>query len=261
MKKKAAGISYLEAGVGQPVVFLHGIGGGAESFQHQLAVASDTCTLRALDLPGYGDSDPITPMTFEGLSDRLSAFLDALGEVKVHLVGHSIGGMVALDHAIRRPDQVATLALIGTTSAFGGRDDSFKTAFLKARMEPLERGLSMAEMAVESAPHIVGPDANTGVVDEVADLLAKVSVATWRSILECLVTFNRRAELAQVTQPCLLIAGEHDENAPPRTMEKMAAVLSAADIHIIRGAGHMINQEEPMRVNALLRDFFRRHRL
>lgn len=261
MKQKAAGISYLEAGVGQPVLFLHGIGGGAESFRAQLAVASDTCTLRALDLPGYGDSDPTTPMTFKGLSARISEFLDALDTDHAHLVGHSIGGMIALDHAIRRPDQVATLGLIGTTSAFGGKDDSFKTAFLKARMEPLERGLSMAEMAREAAPLLVGPEAKPEVAGEVADVMAQVPEATWRSILECLVTFNRRADLAKVTQPCLLVAGEHDANAPARTMEKMALALPNAEYQIIRGAGHMINQEQPGRVNALLRDFIRRHHL
>jgi pimeloyl-ACP methyl ester carboxylesterase len=261
MKRKTAGISYLEAGAGQPVVCLHGIGGGAESFQHQLAGGFDTFTLRALDLPGYGGSDPITPMTFQGLSERLSAFLDELGTEKVHLVGHSIGGMLALDHAIRVPDQVATLTLIGTTSAFGGKDDSFKTAFLKARLEPLERGLSMAEMARETAPHLVGPNATPGVADEVADILAQVSKSTWRAILECLVTFNRRADLARVAQPCLLIAGEHDTNAPSRTMKKMAQNLQNAEFHIIRGAGHIINQEDSVAVNDLLRYFFRRHRL
>ena len=261
MTQKAAGISYLEAGIGQPVVFLHGIGGGAESFQHQLAVASDTCTLRALDLPGYGGSDLITPMTFKGLSDRLSAFLGELGEKRVHLVGHSIGGMIALDHASRQPDQVATLSLIGTTPAFGGKDDSFKTAFLKARLEPLERGLSMAEMARETAPHLVGSNAKPVVAEEVADILARVPKTTWRTILECLVTFDRRADLSHVMQPCLLIAGEQDANAPARTMEKMAQNLRNAEFHVIPGAGHMINQEEPMRVNALLRAFLRRHQL
>lgn len=261
MKKRAAGISYLEAGVGQPVVFLHGIGGGAESFADQLAVAGDTCTLRAWDMPGYGESDPITPLTFESLSSCLSAFLANLEVTRAHLVGHSIGGMLALEHAVRRPGEVASLTLIGTTPAFGGRDNSFKTAFLKARMEPLERGLSMAEIAKETAPHIVGPGASPDVVDEVARILGRVRETTWRAILECLVTFDRRADLARVTQPCLLIAGENDSNAPARTMEKMAANLPDAAFHVMKGAGHMINQEVPERVNALIRDFLRRHRI
>ncbi len=260
MKKRAAGISYLEAGVGQPVVFLHGIGGGAESFTRQLAVASDTCTLRAWDMPGYGESDAVETLTFEALSDVLSGFLGAVDVQRAHLVGHSIGGMVALEHAVRRPDQVATLTLIGTTPAFGGRDESFKEAFLKARMEPLERGLSMAEMAREAAPHLVGPEMQ-GAVDEVAEILGGVSPETWRNVLDCLVTFDRRADLGQITQPCLLIAGEHDSNAPARTMEKMAGALSDAEFHTLRGAGHMINQEVPDRVNALIRNFLRRRKI
>ena len=260
MKKHAAGISYLEAGVGQPVVFLHGIGGGAESFAPQLAVAADTCTLRSWDMPGYGESVPIG-FSFKALSSKLSDFLAALGETRVHLVGHSIGGMLALEHAIRQPGEVVSLSLIGTTPAFGGKDDTFKTAFLKARMEPLERGLSMAEMAREAVPHLVGPDASAPVVDEIARILGKVSKSTWRDILDCLVTFNRRDDLGRVLQPCLLIAGEHDTNAPARTMEKMAGNLPNAEFHVIKGAGHMINQETPDRVNALLRGFLQRHKI
>lgn len=261
MKHKAAGISYLENGSGQPVVYLHGIGGGAESFAPQLAAAGVTCTNRAWDMPGYGGSAPIDPLTFAALSDRLSTFLAALKTPRVHLVGHSIGGMLALEHALRKPAEVATLTMIGATPAFGGRDDSFKDAFLKARLEPLERGLTMAQIAAEAAPQLVGPIAKPEVMHEIASIMAQVSAPTWRAILDCLVTFNRREDLERVVQPCLLIAGEHDRNAPARTVEKMATKLPDATYHCIRGAGHMINQESPGRVNALLRDFFRRHRL
>ena len=158
MKKRAAGISYLEAGAGQPVVFLHGIGGGAESFAPQLVVAGDTFAFRAWDMPGYGESDPVTPLTFEALSNALSDFLTALDVPSAHLMGHSIGGMLALEHAVRRPGEVASLTLIGTTPAFGGRDDSFKTAFLKARLEPLERGAGCS--ATNSSPRTPGRSAS-----------------------------------------------------------------------------------------------------
>ncbi len=259
---KAAGISYLQNGTGQPVIYLHGIGGGAASFQHQLAAAGNTCTITAWDMPGYRESDPIDdPITFPALSDRLGDFITALGYDRAHLVGHSIGGMVALEHALRRPQQVATLTMIGSTPAFGGRDESFKEAFLKARLEPLKRGMSMPEMAKAAAPHLVGPNAKPAVIDEIAGIMAEVSEPTWRAILDCLVTFNRRADLTRVSQPCLFIAGEHDQNAPARTMQRMADGVDNAEYHVIRDTGHMINQEAPKRVNAILRSFFRRHRL
>ncbi|MEL7117252.1 MAG: alpha/beta hydrolase [Pseudomonadota bacterium] len=281
----AAGIEYAEAGQGDPILCLHGIGGGIESFRPQLdevvspADAGDPLG-RALpspdpsqntsgpkmgrviswNMPGYGASvADIWPPSFEDLSKALGRFIAELGLERVHLVGQSIGGMLALEHGLRRPDQVATLTLIGTTPAFGGRDESFKTAFLKARLAPLEAGQSMAEMAADAAPHLVGPGATPDVLQAVAAPMAAVPEATWRGILECLVTFNRRDDLSRVTQPCCLIAGAHDKNAPARTMEKMAAKLPDAEYHLIETAGHMIQQEAQCETNAILARFLARH--
>ncbi|MDA7599655.1 alpha/beta fold hydrolase, partial [Alphaproteobacteria bacterium] len=65
-------------------------------------------------------------MDFAVLSDALIVFMDALGIVRAHLAGQSIGGMIAQETAIRYPDRIASLVLIATVPAFGGRDDSFK---------------------------------------------------------------------------------------------------------------------------------------
>ena len=256
-----AGIDFAETGQGEPVICLHGIGGGAESFRPQLDMLGKAGRhVISWNMPGYGGSTPdIWPPSFQSLSDALARFIKKLASGPVHLVGQSIGGMVAVDHALRHPEQVRTLTLIGTTPSFGGRDDSFKQAFLKARLAPLEAGQSMSEMAADAAPRLVGPGADKAVIDAVATPLAQVSERTWRGILECLVTFNRRDDLGAINQPCCLIAGSHDQNAPARTMEKMAAKLPHAEYHLIEGAGHMINQEKPSETNAILADFLKRN--
>lgn len=255
----AAGLEYAEAGVGPPVICLHGIGGGAESFRAQLAGLKG-CRVIALNLPGYGASAPgPQPPGFDTLSRALGEFIAALGLGQVHLVGHSIGGMLALEHALRRPDQVASLVLIGTTPSFGGRDDRFRDEFLKARLAPLEAGQTMPEMARAAAPQIVGPQASAEVIEAVAAPMARVPETTWRGILQCLVTFNRRGDLGDVHQPVCLIAGGHDMNAPPRTMAKMADNLPKAEYHLIGPAGHMINQEAPAETNAIIGRFLRKH--
>lgn len=255
-----AGITYAEAGAGDAVVCLHGIGGGVESFRPQLDGLADVARVVSWAMPGYGGSTAEAwPPSFESLSDALGRLIEALGAPRVHLVGQSIGGMLALEHALRRPEQVATLSLIGTTPSFGGRDPSFAAAFLKARLAPLEAGMSMAEMAAKAAPQVVGDGAAPEVIAEVAAPMAAVPEATWRGILECLVTFNRREDLGRVAQPCCLIAGGQDQNAPARTMEKMAAKLPRAEYHLIEPAGHMINQEAPCETNTILRNFLTRH--
>ena len=154
----AGGVEYQTNGQGEAVISLHGIGGGIESFRAQLDHLKNHQII-AWAMPGYGASKTDgQPPSFASLSNTMAEFLETLNISKAHLVGHSIGGMVAMEHAIRRPDQVATLTLIGTTPAFGGKDDSFKNAFLKARLDALDAGQSMAELAHQSVAHLVAPD-------------------------------------------------------------------------------------------------------
>lgn len=276
-----AGIEYAETGseasavrppvdcpsaIRPPVICLHGIGGGIESFRPQLdglpSPSGGKEGFRTISwaMPGYGRSARGEwPPSFRFLSRTLARFVDALGAAPAHLVGHSIGGMVALEHATYWPEQVASLCLIGATPAFGGRDGSFKESFLKARLGPLDAGMSMERMAAETAPGLVGPGAGPEVVEAVRAQLARVPERTWRGILECLTTFDRRDELPRIDVPVCVIAGSEDRNAPARTMERMASKLPMAEFHLIEGAGHMIPQEAPADVNRILRDFLERH--
>ncbi len=252
----AAGIEYEEQGEGPPIICLHGIGGHGDSFRHQLNGLAGHRVI-AWNMPGYGQSVP-RPLSFALLSDALSDFMAALGFDSAHLLGHSIGGMVAIEHALKRPEQVRSLALIGATSSFGGRDESFRQAFLKARLAPLDAGGTMAEIAAKAAKTIVGSKAGKACIDEIEASMARVSETAWRNVLACLVTFDRRDDLAGITLPACLIAGSEDQNAPARTMRKMADKLLDAEYHELSGAGHMINQEVPEEVNGILRAFYRR---
>ena len=245
----------------EPVIFLHGIGGGAASFNAQLAQLTNYRCI-AWNMPGYGASIAgFWPPTFESLSNALHAFIAELGYEQVHLVGQSIGGMLAIEHAVRHSDQVGSLSLLATSSSFGGRDDSVKHAFLKARLAPLASGQSMAQVAAVSAPKLVGPIASAQCINDIESVLSGVSEKTWRGILECLVTFNRRDDLVSISQSCCLIAGSHDQNAPAKTMQKMSERLTNSQFHLIKGAGHMVNQEAASQTNDILAHFLGQHPL
>jgi len=258
--KRVVGIAYDERGAGGvPVVCLHGIGGDTTSFQPQLDGLAGRRVI-TWNMPGYGGSEAIEPVTFAGLADKLAAFLAALGLSSVHLVGQSIGGMLALEMAFRFPDRLASLALIATTSAFGGRDDSFKDRFIAARLKPLDEGKTLADLASDFVPEIVGPIATEAVIQAAIKSMAAVPEDTYRAIIRCLVTFNRRADIESLTIPTCLIAGEHDQNAPAKTMMRMAAKIPDAEYHEIKGAGHLINLEAGEQTNAILRNFYNKQR-
>ncbi|MEL6523338.1 MAG: alpha/beta hydrolase [Pseudomonadota bacterium] len=254
---KDAGLDYVTAGSGGiPVAFLHGIGGNTDSFQPQLDGLNGT--LYGLNLPGYGQSVLLTELTFPNLAASLVQWLDALQIEKVHLCGQSIGGMIAIETACLYPERVGSLVLIATTSAFGGRDDSFKDAFLAARLAPLDAGKTLAELATEFVPEIVGTIAQPDAIASATGSMATVPEATYRAVLQCLVTFDRRDDIAKIAVPTCLIAGAEDQNAPAKTMARMAEKMPDAEYHEIAGAGHLVNLEAPVETNRILSTFYGR---
>ncbi|MEN8196522.1 MAG: alpha/beta fold hydrolase, partial [Pseudomonadota bacterium] len=105
---------HIERGQGPAVIFLHGIGGDGTSWLPELEALSNHCRAIAWDMPGYGGSPALPKMTFPTLAEALKSLLGKLGVERAHLVGHSIGGMVALEFAARFPERVASMVLYAT---------------------------------------------------------------------------------------------------------------------------------------------------
>jgi 3-oxoadipate enol-lactonase len=232
------------------IVLLHGIGGpswGDPSGGNGIPGALDW------PFPGFCGTAPLPAMTFPALTAALLATLDAKGIGKATLVGHSMGGMVAQDFVATHPGRVAKLVLYGTTPAFGGRDPSFAEAFLKARLGPLDTA-TMREAAPAMLEGMFPADADAEAMPKALAALRAVPEAVYRDTLRCLTTFDRRAEMARIAVPTVLIAGEVDQAAPLKTMQRMAETIPGARIIVIPGAGHLIHLEKPAAFAAALRD-------
>jgi len=266
----AAGTGFLAGGSehanAPPLVCLHGIGGDATSFRAQIAgLAGPNQRVLSWDMPGYGGSAPLAAMDFAALCERLCAALDELGLTRVIIVGQSIGGMIAQEMAIRHPGRVAGLVLIATVPGFGGRDDSFRDAFLAARLAPLDQGVGMGALAAEAIPAVLGPAVldpavDSAIRDEAIAAMAAIPESAYRQVLATLVSFNRREDQHLITCPCLLIAGGKDDNSPARVMERMADRLPDAALLVIENAGHLVNSEAHRDCNKAIGAFLRRLR-
>lgn len=237
------------------IICLHGIGGGDASFDTQLTALADEHHLVAWNMPGYRQSRPLPSLSFETLSDALKGLVEALGAKRLHLLGHSIGGMIAQDFAHRYPGVPASLILVATTSAFGGRDDTFKQQFLEARLTPLERGLGMAGIARQAMPSIVAKGTSAEIINAAADVMAGIDPNAYADVLRCLVTFDRRTDWASLDTPVFLVSGSEDTNAPASTMLKMANRLAGARYHEITGVGHLVHNEASDEFNRVVRGF------
>ena len=248
--------NFTVLGGGPTVLMLHGIGGGHLAFAPQLeTLASSGYRAIAWDMPGYGHSAPIEPYTFKGLAQSCIRLIEALKCDNVALVGHSMGGMVAQEVIARRPDLVNKLVLCGTSASFGKADGDWQREFIAERTAPLDAGKSMAELAEVLVPQMVGPGSLPEGIQLATHCMSLVPPATYRRALEALVTFDRRANLPRIDVPTLLIAGEHDRNAPPAVMKKMADAIPRSTYIEMKGIGHLQNLEAPDDFDGFLLNF------
>jgi len=238
------------------VLMLHDIGGGHLAFAPQVETfASAGYRAVAWDMPGYGHSAPIEPYTFKGLAQSCIRLIEALGCRTVVLLGHSMGGMVAQEVVARRPELVSRLVLCGTSPAFGPPDGEWQRNYIAERTAPLDAGGSMAELAADLVPQLVGPGPLPEGVRLATHCMGLVPAATYRRALECIVTFDRRGNLGNISIPTLLLAGEHDRNVPPAVMKKMAEDIPCSTYFEMKGVGHLQNLEAPDDFDGLVLNF------
>ena len=250
-------VNYIEKGPTKKpaLIFLHGIGGDSHSWDFQLENFSDEYRTIAWDMPGYGKSKTISPMTFEKLSDSLLNLMDYLKIEHAHLVGHSMGGMIAQQTIAVSEARFKSATLSATSPAFGKPDGDFQKHFIKARLKPLEDGLTMVDLASKQVPSMVGDKPDPRGLDLAYTSMSQVSPEAFTASMHCLVTFDRRDNLNSIKIPTLLISGDKDTNAPAPMMEKMASKISGSTYVCIAGAGHLANMERPGEFDLVLRNF------
>jgi 3-oxoadipate enol-lactonase len=247
---------FTTLGDGPTVLMLHGIGGGHLAFAPQVeTLAANGYRAVAWDMPGYGHSAPVEPYNFKGLAERCIALIESLRCGDVTLLGHSMGGMVAQEVMARRPELVGKLILCGTTPSFGKPDGDWQRSFVAERTAPLDAGQTLAQLAEVLVPQMTGPAALPEGLRLAIHCMSLVNPATYRRALEALVTFDRRANLALIRVPTLVIAGEHDRNAPPAVMKKLAGVIAHSTFIEMAGIGHLQNLESPEEFDALVLNF------
>ena len=242
-------------GRGDVVLFLHGVGGGAQSWYPQINSFALKYQAAAWNMPGYGKSILSGGMSFPGLAAALLALLDDRSWTKIHLVGHSMGGMVAQEFALDHQDRLHSLTLSATSPAFGRPDGDFQKKFIDARLAPLAAGGTMADLARELVETMMSDEADPNGRQLAYDCMANVPENTYRAAVECIVSFEQRANLPNIRVPTLVLAGETDTNAPAPMMEKMAAKIPGARFVCLPELGHLANLEDPLAFDAALSAF------
>ncbi|KAI5912201.1 alpha/beta fold hydrolase [Thauera sp. 2A1] len=242
--------SWLASGHGgTPLVLLHGMGSTASIWLPQLEHFGRERLTVAWTMPGYGHSPAAADIDWADLADALEAMRVALRIERMHLLGHSIGGMVAQEYIHRHPQRVASLILSATTAGFGNPDLTWQQEFVRLRAEPLANVARFGDAAPELLRKFVGADTRPQMF-RLAELSADgVVKSQYLHYMRLLTTFDRKAALSDIAVPTLLMAGELDQQAPVKAMRRMAEHLRQVELHEFAHINHMANIESPDRFN------------
>ncbi len=249
-------IAWREAGppTGHLVALLHGIEGSRVMWDPQLdALADAGYHAAAWDMPGYGASEPVSVLSFPQLADAVAGWLEEMGS-SAHIVGLSMGGMIALHVAVRHPSLVRSLALADTSPAFGldGSDDPHR--WLHERLAPLRAGRTPADIAPELFTRLVPNGDGDGALAAAIAAMSRVSAEAMTAAVHCLPTHDVCDQLADIRCPTLVIVGENDSETPPSYARHLADHIAGARLAVLPDCGRLPNVEQPAAFNRLLLD-------
>jgi pimeloyl-ACP methyl ester carboxylesterase len=252
-------VSYERVGVGEPMLFIQGVGCAGCTWKPQTDGLREQFDCLRFDNRGIGQSRGETgQLTIEQMVKDAIGLLDALKIERTHVVGHSMGGVVAYELALRHPARVKSLALLCTFHR--GKDVLAPTfALLKHGLLTNVGTLSMRRRAfarmVSSPSHIatLGIDA---VVENLSDVfqrdLAKLPPVASRQ-LRALSRHDSTSKLHELaTIPSMVIAGQHDPIGRPAGARRLAEAIQAKKLYILEEESHALPIQSPEKVNSMI---------
>ena len=254
----------------EPAVYVHGLGGSSQNFTDVAGLLADRFDAQAVDLPGFGYSDPSPRYSIPAFAATLIGYLEHAGRGAVHLVGNSLGGSIAVRVAALRPDLIRTLTLISPAMPFLNPRRTAQGPVLPLLALPRAHRVlawGMARItAEEMADQVLAAcfgDARRVSAQRRAEAMEEIRLRytvahypeAYLGTLRGLVGSFLRAYLpgensqwrlaARVQAPTLVIGGLTDKLVDPRVPVQVARTIPDSRLLILPGVGHVAQMEVP----------------
>ncbi|AVT39193.1 alpha/beta fold hydrolase [Plantactinospora sp. BB1] len=257
----------------EPALYVHGLGGSAQNWTDLAGLLADRLDGHAIDLPGFGRSDPARKYTIPAFADRVIRYIEHSGRGPVHLFGNSLGGAVSVRVAGLRPDLIRTLTLVSPAMPFldprrslQGRlvpllavpgAERFASRWL-TQLPPEEMARQVMEACVADTDRICDQRRLEAIEEIRIRYTAEHYAAAYLRTLRGLVGSFVRAYLpgsgslwriaGLVTAPTLVIGGGQDRLVDVRVPAQVARVIPDSRLLMLTGVGHVPQMEVPRMV-------------
>jgi 3-oxoadipate enol-lactonase len=248
-------IHYIDQGRGRPLVLLHGFPLNCTIWDAQIAELSKRWRVIAPDLRGFGQSRSNDSFTMDSHAADMHALVQQLGAEPCVLAGLSMGGYVALAYARKCPAQLDGLVLIDTRAAGDTADARQKRTELAEKVKSAGPGAVVEEMM----PRMLSPQTQREQPQVVQRLQQMIESCPPQTLINALYALRDREDhsdfLPSITDPTLIIVGEHDALTPPDLARGMHSAIAHAELVVVPDAGHMSPIENPQAVTQALDKF------
>lgn len=238
------------------MVLVHGVGARASFWKPQIAALGKRFDVIAYDMLGHGESSlPPEEPRLSDYADQLLGLLDHLGIRRAHVIGHSMGGLIAIEFALSHSDRM--LSLVAMNAVFCRTSEQRtavqeRVAALDERHTPSDCDSTIARWFGEPVPAAYAAAAATA-----RDFLRTVDPAGYARTYRLFATADaaHRERLATLAAPALFMTAENDQNSSPAMSETMAKLSQRGRALIIPSQRHMMSMTVPNDINRALIDF------
>ncbi|MFT5692247.1 MAG: esterase [Oceanicoccus sp.] len=238
------------------VILLHGLFGMADNLGMVAKPLSESFRVYSLDLRNHGRSFRAGSMLFSEMAGDVERFMDSKGISSAYLIGHSLGGKVAMQTALQAPERVKAMVVadIAPVAYVGSHDEVF--AGLRAIDLPSINSRRQAETILRD--YIVDPGVRLFLMKSLYK--DRAGVFAWRMNVEALHACYEQMRFAVQAEkpfcgPTLFIKGEQSQYITEQHRDAIVNLFPAAKIKIIQNTGHWLHAEKPVAFNRLVKNF------
>jgi len=234
-----------------PMVFIHGVGLTYEIWQPQLDFFKDYSYL-SYDILGHGKSSlKKDKITFDDFSDQLIELLDELKIHKIHLIGFSIGSLIARNFATKFSDRLKSLILLG--SIYKRSEEEQK--IVNSRFDQAKKELKLSKQALKRWFTDKYLEKNKDTYEKISLILSSNNMSDFLKVYELFVKHKNDEEFKKIKVNTLIMTGEHDVGSTVKMSEELNKIIKNSQIKIIKDGKHLCGIEYADDVNLAIKNF------